>query len=320
MSDEGDRGEWDLDGMAGSYRAQTGHLTRTIKKAAALVKEAALCAPSTIFLDELKRALAEVRDQQAKCADICEDIRDAQDKSDENEAHIEGCLNRDADRADLVAVQVTREMARCEIGLRLPVPPVVGAPGPNVGQVRVIFKPEKDLKPQELTAEMTPVEFAYWIDAFEAYHAGSHMEVDTIAVQQAFIKACVHSILYNRIKTYIVSGVTPVLGPGNTVMGLMRDEFLLEHSLFARRLAFFRFKQAKAQAMSNAVNDLQRLGDQSDLAGLGPEDLYVMRYLTIGGSGDRSTLDPPTHFVPLLPPPLPPFVCGFGFGFAPESL
>jgi hypothetical protein len=231
MSDEGDRGERDLDGMAGSYRAQTGHLTRTIKKAAALVKEAALCAPSTIFLDELKRALAEVRDQQAKCADICEDIRDAQDRSDENEAPIEGCLNRDADRADLVAVQVTREMACCEIGLRPPVPPVVGAPGPNVGQVRVICKPEKDLKPQELTAEMTPVEFAYWIDAFEAYHAGSHMEVATIAVQQAFFKACVHLILYNRIKTYIVSGVTPVLGPGNTVMGQMRDEFLLEHCL-----------------------------------------------------------------------------------------
>jgi hypothetical protein len=171
-------------------------------------------------------------------------MRDAQDQTEDNEAHIEGCLTRDADRADEVAVLVTREMARCEIGPR---PPVVGAPGP-VGQVRVICKTEKDLKPQELTADMTLVEFAYWIDAFEAYHAGSHMEVATI-------------------------GITPVLGPGNPVMGLMRDEFLLEHSLFARRLAFFRFKQAKGQSMSDAVNDLQRLGDQSDLAGLGPEDL-----------------------------------------------
>jgi hypothetical protein len=158
-----------------------------------------------------------------------------------------------------------------------------------VGQVWVICKPEKDLKPQELTAEMTPVEFAYWIDAFEAYHAGSHMEVATIAEQQAFYKACAHSILYNRIKTYIVSGVTLVLGPGNTVMGLMRDEFLLEHSLFARRLAFFCFKQAKGQAMSDAVNDLQRLGDQSCLAGLGLDDLYVMRYLTI--TDDPELLD-----------------------------
>jgi hypothetical protein len=56
-------------------------------------------------------------------------------------------------------------------------------------------------------------------------------------------------------------------------MELMRDEFLLEHSLFSRRLALFHFKHGKGQSMSNAVKDLQRLGDQSDLAGLGPEGL-----------------------------------------------
>jgi hypothetical protein len=69
-------------------------------------------------------------------------------------------------------------------------------------------------------------------------------------------------------------------------MELMRDEFLLEHSLFSRRLAFFCFKQGKGQSMSDAVNNLQLLGDQSDLAGLGPEDLYVMRYLTITDDPD----------------------------------
>jgi hypothetical protein len=126
--------EQDLEGMAGSYRAQTGPLTRKIKAANALVKEAALCAPSKTFLDQLKRALAVVRDQEAKCAAICEDIRDAQEQTEANEIHIQGCLTRDAYRADEVLVADTREMARCEIGLR---PPVVGVPGP-VGQARVI--------------------------------------------------------------------------------------------------------------------------------------------------------------------------------------
>jgi hypothetical protein len=37
---------------------------------------------------------------------------------------------------------------------------------------------------------------------------------------------------------------------------------------------------------ADAVNDLQRLKDQSDLAGLGPEDLYVMRYLTMTDDPD----------------------------------
>jgi hypothetical protein len=116
--------------------------------------------------------------------------------------------------------------------------------GPGPAQ-RIICKPEKHLKPQELTANMTPVEFAYWVDAFKAYHAGSHMEVAPIVVQQAFFKACVHLVLYNRIKLNIVSGVTPVLGQGNTVTELMRDEFLLVHSLFSRRLEFFVLSKAR---------------------------------------------------------------------------
>jgi hypothetical protein len=72
-------------------------------------------------------------------------------------------------------------------------------------------------------------------------------------------------------------------------MELMRDEFLLEHSLFFRRLALFRFKQDKGQSMSDGVNDLQRLGDQSNLGGLFLADLYVMQYLTI--SEDPDLLD-----------------------------
>jgi uncharacterized protein YpuA (DUF1002 family) len=117
VSDQDDRAR-DLAGMAGSYRAKTGHLTRVITKSTALVAEAVLCAPSTTFLGELelKRVLAKIGDQREKCAEICEDIRDAQEKNDENEAKIEGCLNRDADQGYLVAVQVTCEMACCEIG------------------------------------------------------------------------------------------------------------------------------------------------------------------------------------------------------------
>jgi hypothetical protein len=92
------------------------------------------------------------------------------------------------------------------------------------------------LRAAALAANMTPVEFAYWDDAFEVYHAGSHMEVANVAVQQAFFKACVHPLLYGRIKSNIVSGVTPVLGQGATVMVLMRDKFMLEHPLLSLRL------------------------------------------------------------------------------------
>jgi hypothetical protein len=98
----------ELDNMAASYRAQTGHLTRAVKAGNFLVLEAALCAPSRVFLEQLKRALAAVRDQETKCAAICKDIRDAQDQTKANETHIEGCLTRDADRANAAGVAITR--------------------------------------------------------------------------------------------------------------------------------------------------------------------------------------------------------------------
>jgi hypothetical protein len=168
-------------------------LTRVISKAEALVVEAATHIPSKTMFRELKKSLAEICGQQEKCANTCEEILESQEHTDANVKKIERCLDCDAKRGNLVAVRVTCELVRCEIGLMPPALPVAG-PGPNVGQVRVVCKPEKDLKPQELTADMTPVEFAYWVDAFEAYHSGSHMEMATISLQQAFFKAFVHSI------------------------------------------------------------------------------------------------------------------------------
>jgi hypothetical protein len=76
--------EEDLNNMSASYRAQTGHLTRTVKVANALVKEAALRPPSCVFLEQLKRALAAVHDQETKCAAICKDIMEGKDQTEAN--------------------------------------------------------------------------------------------------------------------------------------------------------------------------------------------------------------------------------------------
>jgi hypothetical protein len=66
---------------------------------------------------QLERSLAKVRDQEEKCAGICKDIRDAQEQTNANKAHIEGCLIKDATRADVAGVAIMRQMARYEMGL-----------------------------------------------------------------------------------------------------------------------------------------------------------------------------------------------------------
>jgi hypothetical protein len=174
-------------------------------------------------------------------------------------------------------------MAQYEIGLR---PPAAVAQGPGgFGPAhRIICKPEKDLKPLELTADMSPVRVCLLGQCVQSISCRQPHGGGTLCSAAGVFKVCVHPVLYSCIKSNIVSGVTHVLGPGNTVMELMRDEFLLEHSLFSLRLDFFRFKQGKRQSMSDAMNDLQCLGDQSDLGGLHPID-----YLTI--TDDPALLD-----------------------------
>jgi hypothetical protein len=264
--------------MAASYRDQSGWLTRAVDSCNLVITEAAVREPNRPLMVQLDRCLAQLWDQEKKCAQICEDIRDGQAQNEANITNIEASLNRDSNCVNAAGIAVMHQLARYDIGLR---PAPVSAGGAPAGPARIVCQAEKYLKPAELAANMTPVEFAYWVDAFEVYHAASHMEVANVAVQQAFFKACVHPVIYGRSKSNIVSGVTPVLGQGATVMELMRDKFLLEHPLFSRRLDFFRFKQGRGQSMSYAMTELQRLGDQSTLGALNPIDLYVMRYLTM---------------------------------------
>jgi hypothetical protein len=81
----------ELASMAASYRTQAGHLTRAVQAANLIVTEAILRDPSRVIMVQLERGLAKVWDQEEKCAGIGEDIRDAQEQTDTNEAHIEGC-------------------------------------------------------------------------------------------------------------------------------------------------------------------------------------------------------------------------------------
>jgi hypothetical protein len=165
-------------------------------------------------------------------------------------------------------------------------PPVAGAAGG--APMALICKPDLALKPEELTSDMSPVVFACWLDAFEAYYDASNMQVKELAVQQAYFKACIHPSLYGRIESLIIKGQTTILGQ-NRACSILKNEFFVEHPLFSRRLDFFRFKQRYGQSMSNAMAKLRKLGDQATLGALNATDLYIMRYLTM--TDDPKLLD-----------------------------
>jgi hypothetical protein len=90
--------------MAASCRAQSGWLTRAVDTCTLVVAEAAIREPNRPLMVQLDRCLAEVRDQEKKCAQICEDIRDGQEQNAANDANIKASLNRDSNRAMQLAL------------------------------------------------------------------------------------------------------------------------------------------------------------------------------------------------------------------------
>ena len=283
--------------LLGSYRAQKGWLTRACLAVTNVVNEATTAVPSRVIEEQLRMVQRKLEEQVLACEEALEKIREY-DTSDAASARVEESLNEDNEKALGVSTGLLRELARYETAFRpIAAPPPMPAqglaaavaqgiaaaqPAPAAAPPpRVLCKPNKDLKPSELTADMSPVEFSYWFDAFSAYHSSSHMEVATIAEQQAYLKNCVACALFGRIQPRITQGVTPVIGDGDTLMGYLKDLWISEHPLFARRLKFFRYKQQRGQLMSDSVAQLQRLGDQATLGALTTDDLYVMRYLTL---------------------------------------
>jgi hypothetical protein len=90
--------------MAASCRAQSGWLTRAVDTCTLVVAEAAIREPNRPLMVQLDRCLAEVRDQEKKCAQICEDIRDGQEQNAANDANIKASLNRDSNRANAAGI------------------------------------------------------------------------------------------------------------------------------------------------------------------------------------------------------------------------
>jgi hypothetical protein len=92
--------------MAASYRAQSGWLTRAVDTCNLVVAEAAVREPNGPLMVQLDRCLAQVRDQEKKCAQICKDIRDGPEQNAANDANIEASLNRDSNGANAAGIAV----------------------------------------------------------------------------------------------------------------------------------------------------------------------------------------------------------------------
>ena len=172
---------------------------------------------------------------------------------------------------ELIRIQKTREALTEMIAnfeLELAPRPTTRAAGPaTAGGHRP--KPNEALKPKPLSRDSNPVELTAWIEQFTAYFVSSRLEEATFVELHAHFRACLDAYLNSRLHP-LAQPNTPVLeDPANVTkccVELLRDEFLIQHPLFSRRLDFFNFKQSSGQAFSDWYQKLKKKGDVADFA------------------------------------------------------
>ena len=264
-----------LQTLAATHIAYRGHFTRRIKNARMLIDlSGQLTSPTMSILKDLQQAKLDLKEMFIKVENSGQELmtKDSPEKIDSWQQK----LDEDDSLYRKQESELCSMIAEAELIL-LPKPASATTPGAATTRT----KANDALKPKVLTREMTPVEFTSWVTRFTAYYASSNMQNCSLAEQQAYFRACIDSYLEDRLQSKIAP-VTPVLPEDGKVscLNLLNDEFLLNHPVFARRLDFFQAKQAHNQNFTDFAQNLIRMGDESHLAELTVDDIYVMRFLT----------------------------------------
>ena len=145
-------------------------------------------------------------------------------------------------------------------------------------------RPDEVLKPAVLTLDYMPEEMRAWMTGFRAFYASSEFEKVGVAQQQAYLMVCLNPTLQNRLREEIEPD-TPVIPDranpnAKSCLGLIEQEFVRKYPIFLRRLRFFKYDQKPGQLFSDYAAKLRKIGDEAELARVGPNELYIYRYFT----------------------------------------
>lgn len=159
-------------------------------------------------------------------------------------------------------------------------PPPVAPAAPAPRQVR----PVEALKPFTLNASHSMIEFETWESSFRAYYTTSHIDLASVEEQQAYLRSCMDSLLWVRVKP-VITRTTPVFGQVNSCFAALRDEFEQANPLFTRRMDYFKYMQQPGQDWNDMSAQIRVRRDAAQLDALTLDQLDVFRNI-------QATVDP----------------------------
>jgi hypothetical protein len=232
--------------------------------------------PTARALEDLQASIDDIEAQQARFNEFFQRIIEAEDDEQAAQSWVDeqAALNKRADDACAALAGLLATKSPPDVG------PAAAAAGAAAAHGTPRCKPNEVLKPDKLTGDHSPVDFKCWKGRFDVYYTSSVMAAASTREQQAYLFACVDVDLDKKIRPYVLPN-TPVYSTPTErgCMEMLEDEFLDIHPILLRRINFLKECQKPKQAYGDFIAKLEAQGGEADLAGITPDDLFVLRMI-----------------------------------------
>jgi len=275
----------------GSLAAYKGHLKRAIRSVEAqLTFVESIQDPDALSLADLSNKLDKVQEQFDK---VCGVLLELQELDDDHFDEYATQLDSFQDHFDGLSIQVQQALHKAKAA---PASSLTQQPASVQGPLTQ--RVNDALKPPQLSLDTTPTELRSWISKWRAFYTTSHLDRQSLDVQQQYFLNFLDADLHLRLSA-ILDPAMPIFGDAGSCISHLREEFSRKYPLFTRRLEFFQFKQVTGQSFTDFKLKLQQKGLEADLSSLSVDELLTFRL--ISGTSDKALL---TKFLRLEDPSL----------------
>ncbi len=154
-------------------------------------------------------------------------------------------------------------------------PTVAAAAAPNAKEPKI----KKELCPDLLTKDTTPIEFRKFLRDYKVYYKESYMDKASLEGQHHYLLKCLDAELGERLLAISepITPIFPVLGNANikSCISILEEEFNRRFPVTNRRKDFFMQSQG-TQQFTAYIDKLRNMAVEADLASANPEDLIVV--------------------------------------------
>lgn len=254
-------------GWATRYKAALDNEAAIFERAGGLMLSDML----TACMDKYNAKMAEIEAQLLELIEVVEDDAEKVKKYTDKSAEV--ATEWANTRTEYANALIRTENAR----IKKKVPPPA-QPAPGQVQAPREAKEARGVRPEVLSAENTPAEFAAWLREYEAYHDLSNFRLLSPQQQRVYLNRLLSKDIVRALASVCGDG-TPVLG-ANGCLSQLQNEFRSYYPLTARRHAAIGISPARGESDKDFWIRMWDQFQEADMASISMEQAFCVLYST----------------------------------------